>query len=315
VERVQAAVQTITTLRASCKDEVTRLCAGVPPEAGPLVECLRGSRNRLSQECRAMDLDMAVAAAELVEAVEELSSEEKTQEALQILQGIESIAFSRSQVLLQIDSYQGLLGSANANRLLFNPQVVFGDRGQFAVQLKAPVLAVYPYAPDKPAQTGLGAVTTAFAWAFFATPRVHQYLSLGLQWLSPVQPPVGAAWGVAPGYAISFGVARFLSLNGQIGWLRSFASRGYPDLNALLMEPIVVVNLPGRTFLALDTRLGVNFVDGAFLPVMKGIVGLYVDRRKSLSVSAWYQASLTRDAAVDTFKFGVGMALGYFFDW
>jgi hypothetical protein len=308
-------VQTITTLRATCKDEVQRLCAGLPPDAGQLVACLRGSREGLSQECRAIDLDTAVAAAEIVEAMEDLSSEEKTQEALQILQGIESIAFSRSQVLLQIDSYQGLLRSANADRLLFNPQVVFGARGQFAVQLKAPVFAVYPYAPDRPAQTGLGAVTTAFAWAFYGTPRVHQYVSLGLQWLSPVQPPVGAAWAVAPGYAISVGVARWLSVNGQVGWVRSFASSGYPDLNVLLMEPIVIVNLPGRTFLALDTRLGVNFVDGAFLPVMKGIVGLYVDRRKSLSVSAWYQSSLTQDAAADTFRFGVGMALGYFFDW
>jgi hypothetical protein len=315
VERVQSAVQTITTLETTCREEVKQLCAGVPPEAGPLVECLRARRENLSQDCRAFDLNKAMAAAEIVEAVNELSSEDKAKEASQILQGIESVAFSRSQLLLQLDSYQGVLRSANANRLLFNPQIVFGPHRELAVQLKAPVYAVYPYAADRPAQTGLGAVTTAIGWAFYRSPRLNQYLSFGFQWLSPVAPPVGAAWAIAPSYAASFTVERWLSVTGQVGWVRSFASSGYPDLNVLLMEPIVVVKLPGRSFVALDTRLGVNFVDGAFLPVMKGIVGLYVDRRKSLSLSAWYQAALTGDAVTDTFKFGVGMALGYFFDW
>jgi hypothetical protein len=315
MDRVETAAQTISTMRTSCREDVERLCAGVPPEAGALVECVRENREGLSPACRAIDPELAMAAADIVDTVDELSTEQRAQEGLQILQGIESIAFARSQVLLQIDSYQGLLRSANGNRLLFNPQVAFGDRREFSFQLKAPILAVYPYAPDRSAQTGLGAINTAFAWAFFRSARVHQYLSFGFQWLSPVAPPVGAAWAVAPGYAISIGVERWLSLTGQVGWLRSFASSGFPELDVLLVEPIVVVNLPGRSFCALDTRLGVNFVDGAFLPVLKGIVGLYVDRRKSLSISAWYQAALTSDAIGDTFKFGVGTALGYFFDW
>jgi hypothetical protein len=259
--------------------------------------------------------------AELVDAVDSARTEERSQELLQILQGIESIAFSRSGVVFQFDSYQGLGGVANADRLVFNPQVVFGSQREFQIQLKAPVLAVYPYAPDRPAQTGLGAITTAFAWAFDGSARVHQYLSLGLQWISPVQPPVGSAWAVTPAYAISIGIARPLSVTGQVAWIRSFASSGYPELDLLVVEPIVVLNLPGRSFVSVDAKLGWNFVDSSFVPLIKGIVGLYLDRRKSLSISAWYQTVLSSGAEASddpgtlAFKFAVGTALGYFFDW
>lgn len=314
-DRLQAAAETITSIRADCRADVQRLCVGVPPEAGPLVECIQANRASLSDACRSIDPRMALAAAELVDAVDTLSSEERAQEALQILQGIESIAFSRSQVLFQVDSFQGLGRMANANRLLFNPQVVFGSRNEFAIQLKAPLLAVYPYAPDRPAQTGLGAITTAFAWSFAGSARVHQYLSVGLNWISPVQPPVGGAWAVTPGYAISVGIIRPLSVTAQVGWIRSFASSGYPETNLLLMEPIVVLNLPGRSFFALDGKLGWNLADSSFVPLLKGIVGLYIDRRKSLSISAWYQGALSSDAVDQTFKFGVGTALAYFFDF
>jgi hypothetical protein len=257
---------------------------------------------------------MAMKAAELVDAVAVLTSEERIQETTQILQGIESVAFSRSQVLLQIDSFQGLGGAANANRLLFNPQVVFGPRNQFAVQLKAPLIAVYPYAPERSAQSGLGAVSTVVAWAFARSTRVQNHLAFSLQWKAAVEPPVGAAWGIAPTYAISVGLWRGLSVTGQFAWVRTFASERYPDVNLLLVDPIIVIALPGRSFAALDTKLGWNLTDGSFLPVMKGIVGLYIDRKRSLSVSAWYQASLTDEAALQTFKFGVGTALAYFFD-
>jgi hypothetical protein len=260
--------------------------------------------------------------AELVDALSSLKTEERSREALQVLQGIESgVAFARSQVEFQFDSFQGLNGSANADRLLLNLQLVLGGRREFAFQLRAPVIAVYPYAANRPAQTGLGAFTTAFAWGFSESAHVHQFLSLGLQWISPVQPPVGDAWAVNPAYAISIGLAKPISLTGQVAWLRSFASNGFPELNLLVLEPIVVVNLPGRAFLSLDTRLGWNFVDSTFLPVIKGIVGIYLDRRKSVSVSAWYQALVANSApsAADpgalSFKFGVGTALDYFFDW
>lgn len=180
---------------------------------------------------------------------------------------------------------------------------------------------MYPYAADRPVQTGLGGVTTAFTWAFLGSKRVQQYLSAGLQWKSYVQPPVGSAWAVIPSYAIAFGVAEPLLLNAQLYWIRSFASAGYPELDLLVFEPTVVLNLPGRTFLALDSRLGWNFVGGSFLPLLKGIAGLYLDRRKSVSISAWYQTSLARGAEPSTdpgsleFRFEVGAALSYFFDW
>jgi hypothetical protein len=57
------------------------------------------------------------------------------------------------------------------------------------------------------------------------------------------------------------------------------------------------------------------------LPVIKGIVGIYLDRRKSAAISAWYQTLLANRASSPTepgalsFKFGVGAALDYFFDW
>ncbi len=321
VEKFQAAMEKISAIRAACRADAERLCAGAPPEAEPLVECLQANRASLSETCRSLGPETALLPAELVDAVDSVNAQERVQEALQILQGIESVPFLRSQLLLQFDTFQGVDGRANADRLTFNPQVVFGGRREFELQLKVPVLAVYPYAADRPAQTGLGAVTTAFAWAFAHSRRVHQFVSLGLQWVSPVDPPVGAAWAVIPTYAISFGLARALSLTGQVTWVRSFASRGYPELDLLVVDPILVLNLPGRSFLALDTRLGWNFVDGSFLPLIKGVVGLYLDRRKSLAASAWYQVLLSGnsqtsgDTEAEAFRFGVGAALSYSFDW
>ena len=321
VERIQKAAETISTIRAACGADATRLCADVPPEAGPLVECLQANRSNLSETCRSLGPEGALVPAEIVDAVDSAKTEERSQALLQILQGIDSIAFSRSGVLFQFDTYQGLGGVANADRLLFNPQVVFGSQREFQIQLKAPVLAVYPYAPDRHAQSGLGAITTAFAWAFYGSAPVHQYVSLGLQWISPNQAPVGSAWAVIPGYAISVGLARWLSVTGHLAFIRSVASSGYPDLDLLVVEPSVVLNLPGRSFFSLDAKLGWNFVDASLVPLMKGVVGLYLDRRKSLSISAWYQTVFSSGAQASdnpgtlAFKFGVGTALGYFFDW
>ena len=321
VERIQKAAETISTIRAACGADATRLCADVPPEAGPLVECLQANRSNLSETCRSLGPEGALVPAEIVYAVDSAKTEERSQALLQILQGIDSIAFSRSGVLFQFDTYQGLGGVANADRLLFNPQVVFGSQREFQIQLKAPVLAVYPYAPDRHAQSGLGAITTAFAWAFYGSARVHQYVSLGLQWISPNQAPVGSAWAVIPGYAISVGLARWLSVTGHLAFIRSVSSSGYPDLDLLVVEPSVVLNLPGRSFFSLDAKLGWNFVDASLVPLMKGVVGLYLDRRKSLSISAWYQTVFSSGAQASdnpgtlAFKFGVGTALGYFFDW
>jgi hypothetical protein len=76
----------------------------------------------------------------------------------------------------------------------------------------------------------------------------------------------------------------------------------------------VVFKLPARSFVGLDTRLGWNFATGTFIPIMKGMVGMFIDRQKSLTVSAWYQATLSQAAAAQFFKYEVGTGLAYFFD-
>ncbi|HTP53323.1 MAG TPA: hypothetical protein VMK42_21715 [Anaeromyxobacteraceae bacterium] len=62
-------------------------------------------------------------------------------------------------------------------------------------------------------------------------------------------------------------------------------------------------------------KLGWNFANGAFVPIMKGALGKFVDRNRALSTSAWYQAALTSAAVSQSFKFRVGVGLSYFFDW
>lgn len=304
-----------SAVKRACRADAERLCQGVPPQAGPLLECLQENEARLSGECNPADIRLAVEAAGVVDTVEEMAREDRVKEALEILQGIDSVAFSRSQILFQVDSFEGLGGKANASRFLFNPQLVFGDRHEFALQLKVPVLTLYPYASQVPTQSGLGAVVTAFAWAVSFRGQVGHYLSLALRWPTAAEPALGASWAVAPTYAVALGLARWLSLTTQLTWLRSFARGGYPSSNLLLLEPILVANLPGRSFLALYTRLGWNLDDDSFLPVMKGVAGLFLDRQKSVSISAWYQASLTDEAVSQTFKFELGASLAYFFDW
>jgi hypothetical protein len=200
--------------------------------------------------------------------------------------------------------------------MLFNPQFVFGTSGEFALQIKVPVTALYPYSAGAPTQFGLGAVTTAFAWNFDGTGRVRQYLALGLQVETASTPAIGGPWALVPSYAIAIGVTRWLAFTTQVQWIRSVGSSStYPELNILIVEPILVGNLPGRSFVALDTRLGWNFATSTFVPIMKGMAGIFIDRQKSLSVSAWYQATLSQAAASQYFKYGVGMGLAYFFDW
>jgi hypothetical protein len=305
----------ISTLKRACKADVDRLCPGVPAEAGAMLSCLQANEDQLSSECNASDIRLAVGAAGIVDAIAELTQEDRIKEALEILQGIDSVAFSRSQILFQFDNFQGLAGRANSDRFLFNPQFVFGGRNQFSFQVKVPVSAVFPDATGAAPQTGLGDIITAFAWAFYLHGQIGQYLSIGLQ--SPTAPAyaLGAPWAVEPTYAIAIGLARWISLTTQLTWIRSFARGSYPEVNVLLPEPILVVNLPGRTFVALDTKLGINLIDGSFVPVMKGVFGLFLDPRKTVSISAWYQASLTSEAVAQSFKFGVGVGLAYYFDW
>jgi len=316
ISRLSEAREQVSAFRAACKADMERLCTGVRAQAGPLLECLQANEASLSAECNPADIRRAVEAASLVDVVEQMTSQENIRESLQILQGLDSVAFSRSQILLQFDSYQALGDMGNGGRLLFNPQFVFGHRDEFAFQLKLPVSALYPYAVSVPTQYGLGAVATAFAWNFDGEGRVRQYLAAGLQLETASTPTIGGPWAGVISYAIGVALQSRLSATVQVQWNRSFgSSSSYPVINLLYVEPILATNLPGRSFLALDTRLGWNFVSGTFVPIMKGLAGLYVDRQKSLSISVWYQATLSQPAANEFFKYGVGMGLAYFFDW
>jgi hypothetical protein len=316
LDRFSAARERMEAFRSSCGSDVKSLCADVPQQAGPLLECLQANEARISETCKATDLREISEATALVEVIEDMTSKERVREALEILQGLDSVAFSRSQVLLQFDSFQSLAGKGNGGRMLFNPQFVFGKTSEFALQVKVPVSALYPYAAGAPTQFGLGAVATAFAWNFMGGGRVRQYLAIGLQWETASSPAIGGPWAIVPSYAIGAALARWVSLTTQVQWIRSIGSTGsYPAVNTLIVEPILVGNLPGRSFVALDTRLAWSFTTGTFIPIMKGMVGIFTDRQKSLSISAWYQATLTQPAAEQLFKYGVGMGLAYFFDW
>ncbi len=314
--RLNEARERVSAVRAACAADVERLCAGVPPQAGPILQCLQSREDQLSPACRATDVRLAADAGVVVEVIEQMTRQENVREALEILQGLDSVAFSRSQVLLQYDSYQSLGGKANGSRLFFNPQFVFGDEGQFAFQVKVPVTTLYPYAAGAPSQFGLGAVTPAIAWNFDNKGRVRQYASVALQCQTASSPPVGGPWAVIPAYAIGTAITRRITFTTQVVWIRSFGTIDrYPELNLAYVEPIVALNLPGRSYLALDTRLGWDFVGDTFVPIVKGVAGLFTDRQKTLAVSAWYQTTLSDRAASLFYRYGVGAGLAYYFDW
>ena len=315
VNRIAAARAHVEAVVASCKADAVRLCPGIPHHGGMLVRCLDDNRKRLSADCDASSVGQAMAAAALVHALEEINSTERRREVLQILQGLNTVAFSRSQVLIQFDSFQDLGGKANAGRFLFNPQSVFGGHSEFALQLKVPVTGVYP-SGGAPAQFGLGAVNAAMAWNFLETgPAVH-YVALGVQLPSASSPAVGAPWAVIPSYAVGIPLSHWLTFTLQVQWLRSLGSWDeYKDSSLLVVEPILAVNLPGRSYLALDAWMGWDFTTGVYAPTLKGVAGIFTDRDRSLSISAWYQATLTQAAVDVVFKYNVGMVLAYFFDW
>jgi len=315
-ERFDVAREKVRAVRDACRADARTYCADQLATAAPLVECLEDHRSEISAECRASGPALASQAAAVIDAVDRLSSQERIQETLEVLQGLNSVAFTRSQIAFQIDAFQGLGGLGNADRLTFNPQFVFGEHNDFALIVNVPVVAVYPYSPQVATATGLGDVLTAFAWAFYAHGQIRQYLAMGLQWDTGTEALLGAAWAVGPTYAIALGLVRWLSLTTEITWAQSFGNRGkYPSLEVLYLRPILVASLPALAFAALDTKLAWNFANGSFVPVMKASVGRFVDRERSLSVSAWYQASLTSAAVSQSFKFGVGVGLSYFFDW
>jgi hypothetical protein len=314
--RIADARDRIDTVRSACRGDVEALCGDVPQLAGPLVECLQVNEAKLSPDCNAADVRKAMDAASLVDVVEEMNNKDRILEALEILQGVDSVAFARSQILIQVDGFNRYQDVANSGALTFNPQIVFGRRNEFAVQAKVPLLLSFPTNPSNPPMFGVGTLFTSFAWNFFAQGQVRQYVGLGVQWETATYPVTGYTWGLVPSYAVAVGLARWVSLTTQVYWMRSIAtSESYQELNQLWLEPILVFNLPGRSFLALDTKLGWDFNRGAFAPVMKGVGGIFVDRQRSIAISAWYQAALTSEAIPVTFQYGVGLGLAHYFDW
>ena len=314
--RIADARDRVDTVRSACRGDVEALCGDVPQLAGPLVECLQANEAKLSPDCNAADVRKAMEAASLVDVVEEMSNKDRILEALEILQGVDSVAFARSQILIQVDGFNRYQDVANSGVLTFNPQVVFGHRNEFAVQAKVPLLVSFPTDPSYPPMFGVGTLFTSFAWNFFAQGQVRQYVGLGMQWETATFPVTGYTWGLVPSYAVAVGLARGVSLTTQAVWLRSIgSSSGYPEQNLLQVEPILVFALPGRSFVAVDTKLGWDFVSDTFLPLVKGVTGLFVDRQKSISITAWYQTPLTSTAAAATFDYEVGLSLAYYFDW
>jgi hypothetical protein len=300
--------------RAACTSDLERLCKGVPHRAVPLRECLEANEAQLSSGCSRDEIRQAIDAASIVDSIEEVSRGDRLRETLQILQGVDSVAFARSQVLLQYDSYRQLAGVGNGTRLLFNPQFVFGQRREFSLQAKVPITTLY-LGPSGTLH-GLGDITTAFAWNLNAEGPLRHYLSFGLRWRTAAEAAFGGAWALQPAYAVATRLAQWVSFTLQLAWFRSLGpTDNHTEINAVLFEPIVVANLPGRSFLALDTKLLWNLVDGSFVPVMKGVAGLFTDRQKALSISVWYEASLTDAAVSQSFQYGLGLSLAYYFDW
>ena len=304
-------------LKRQCEGDAKRLCPGATGHAGDLLTCLEANEAQLSTECKSANPAVGLEAAGLIDLVEEVTSQARLEDTLEILQGLNSVAFSRNQVALQFDYLQGLAKKpVNADELTFNPLFVFGHHNEFALQLKVPVAALFPTVQGAPAVSGIADVNTAFGWAFYSHGSIRQYLAVALQWNSGTEAKVGAPWVVSPVYAIALGLAGWASLTVELSYNHSFGTLGsYPGVNLLVLRPILVFNLPSTTFIAIDTKLGWDFIHEIFVPVMKFQAGKIFGRERNVSIAAWYQLSLNTVGQQDTFNYGVGFNLSYFFDW
>jgi hypothetical protein len=317
VNKVDNAREQVVTLKRQCEADVKRLCPGATSRAGELLSCLDANEAQLSAGCKAANPNIAVEAAGLIDVVDEATSQARLEDTLEILQGLNSVAFSRNQLSLQFDFLQGLAKKpVNGDQLTFNPLLVFGPRNEFAVQVKVPVAALFPDVQGASAVSGVADVNTAFGWAFYAHGAIRQYLALALQWNSATVAKVGAPWVVSPVYAIALGLTRWASLTLELSYNHSFGALGsYPGVNLLVLRPILVFNLPSTSFIAIDTKLGWDFHNEIFVPVMKFQAGKIIGRERNVSIAAWYQLTLNSVGQQDTFNYGVGLSLSYFFDW
>jgi hypothetical protein len=323
VNKVETAKEQVLNVKRLCEGDVKRLCPATGGQAGEFLTCLEAKEAQLSPECKAANPALAIQAAGLLDLVQEVTSQARLQDTIEILQGLNSVAFSRSSVALQFDYFQGIAKQpANVDELTFNPTFVFGHRNEFAVELKVPVAAIFPTpsttpgVPTRPAGTGIADINTAFGWAFYAHGAVRQYLALALQWNSATEASVGAPWVVAPVYAIAVGLAGWFSFTVEVTYNHSFGTLGnYPGVNLLVLRPILVFNLPATTFIAVDTKLGWDFTSENFVPLMKFQAGKIFGRERNVSLAGWYQLALNTVGQKDSFNYGVGFSLSYFFDW
>jgi len=317
LNKLGAARDRVDQLKRVCGADANRLCPDVLGHAGDVLACLKENKDQLSPACRSQDPGLALEAATLVDTVEEMTSQARLEDTLEILQGLNSVAFSKNQITFSYDYLQGVGAlPANANTLTFNPLFVFGPSKQFAVQLKVPVAAVFPTQAGHPTVSGIADVNTAFGWAFWVRGNFRQYLAASLQWNSASEPLVGAPWVFSPVYAFTLGLTPWLSLTTELVWAKSFGHLGnYAGVNLLVLRPILVVNLPSLVFVAVDTRFGYDFIKDIFVPLMRFQGGKLIGRDRNVSIAAYYQLSLNTVGKQDSFDFGVGASLSYFFDW
>ena len=322
IARIGAAREKVSELKRLCQADVQRVCRGLEGRAGDLLTCLQANQAELSSECRSAGPAVAMEAGSLVQAVDEATSQARIEDTLQILQGLNTVAFSRNQLSFTYDYFESVGGqSANLNVLTFGSLLVFGPNNEFAVLLKVPVAALFPSpaeapAVQQPAQSGVADVNTALGWAFYAHGSIRQYLVVGLQWNNASASAIGAPWVVAPVYALAVGLAGWVSLTTEVSWFKSFGNlESYSGVNFLQLRPIVAFNLPSQFYIAVDTQLGWDFIKQIFVPVMRFEAGKLIGRERNVSIGAWYQLSLNTVGKQDSFAYGIGTSVSYFFDW
>jgi len=309
----------VEAAKAACTADALRLCVGVPQRAGAIVQCLAARQQELSPGCKLVDPRRALQAAVMLDAVEELTSEERIVESMEILQGLASIAFAKSRVALQVEAFDAALNDfGNGVRMTATAQFVFGDRNQFSFVAQGPMTVFTPNPGMGPASSGLSNPVTAIAWNFATTGNFRHFASLGLQWqLQPVSVPVVLPWSLAPSYAVGTALGRLGTLSAQVGWRRTLGDPAVTgiDLSLLNVDLIASVNFPGRTFVALEPRFAYEFTSRSTIVMAKLAGGIFTDRDKTTSVTAWYQPAWNVGGTLDLWNYSAGLAVGHFFDW
>ena len=175
VTKVDTAREQVATLKRVCEPDAKKLCPGATGHAGKLFSCLKEKESQLSPECKSANPSVAVEAAELVDLVEEVTSQARLEDTIEILQGLNSVAFSRNQVAIQFDYLQGLAKKpVNADELTFNPLLCSDTRTSSPLHSRCPSPPCSPTSPSPPAlQPFLELPTSARPSAGHSIPRRH----------------------------------------------------------------------------------------------------------------------------------------------